>query len=473
MSSEQLTISVDGLGKKYDIYAKPADRLKQMILPRFGRALGLHGLKYHEEFWALRDVSFNVRRGETVGIIGRNGSGKSTLLQMICGTLHPSEGSIRTSGRIAALLELGAGFNPEFTGEENVYLSGLLYGIPEKELKKRFDSILAFADIGDFIGQPVKTYSSGMYVRLAFAIAAHVDADTLVIDEALSVGDIRFTQKCMRFLRDFQKRGTLLFVSHDTAAVTNLCDRAIWLDRGRKVLDGGTKEVVERYLAEQHAADRNAAGNSVVVRSVARTVSADGWGASYTAAEVGSSAPVDVIDERIRQLNAADTRNRIEVFEFDPDGASNEFGAGAASISSVFLVSDEGERSQLFVGGELVSLIVEAVVSSPIEAPILGFYVKDRLGQRLFGDNTYLTYRERPINAEVGTRLRAAFKFRMPILPTGDYSIDVALASGSQDDHTHQHWIHDALTFRASESTMRHGLVGIPMHSIEIQQLRA
>jgi len=190
MSSEDFTIQVEGLGKRYEIYKQPADRLKQMILPKVQRLAGMRRHEYFTEFWALRDVNLQVRRGETVGIIGRNGSGKSTLLQMICGTLHPTLGSIKVHGRIAALLELGAGFNTEFTGRENVFLSGLLYGIPEHELKKRYRSIVDFADIGDFIDQPVKTYSSGMYVRLAFAIIAHVDADTLVVDEALSVGDV-------------------------------------------------------------------------------------------------------------------------------------------------------------------------------------------------------------------------------------------------------------------------------------------
>ncbi|MGT2491509.1 ABC transporter ATP-binding protein [Cupriavidus basilensis] len=210
-------------------------------------------------------MSFDVQQGETVAIIGQNGSGKSTLLQLVCGTLFPTLGEVSVNGRIAALLELGAGFNPEFTGEENVYLSGLLYGIEEGELAKRFDSIVAFAEIGDFINQPVKTYSSGMYVRLAFVIAAHVDADVLVVDEALSVGDVRFTQKCMRFLREFQKTGTLLFVSHDVGAVTSLCSRAIWLDHGVLKMDGNAKETVEAYLAEQHALDRGALGVSVNV----------------------------------------------------------------------------------------------------------------------------------------------------------------------------------------------------------------
>lgn len=465
MSSDSHNISVESLGKKYDIYARPADRLKQMILPRLGRVVGRHDLAYHNEFWALRDVSFSVRRGETVGIIGRNGSGKSTLLQMVCGTLTPTEGEVRTNGRIAALLELGAGFNPEFTGEENVYLSGLLYGISDVKLRARFDSILAFADIGDFIHQPVKTYSSGMYVRLAFAIAAHVDADTLIIDEALSVGDVRFTQKCMRFLRDFQKRGTLLFVSHDTGAVTNLCDRAIWLDKGRQLMDGSTRDVVERYLAEQHAADRLAGGQAVTVKPASTS------GVKSIGRQPAASIPEDVVDARQAVLQGQEGLNRIKVFAFDPENMGNQFGAGQARISGAKLVGGDGSDTQLFTGGEVVSLQIDAEVSADVETPIFGFYVKDRLGQRLFGDNSYLTYSTAPMMVQAGTVLRAHFDFRMPILPTGDYSIDVALASGSQEDHTQQHWIHDALTFRASESTMKHGLVGIPMHSIKIQRI--
>lgn len=467
MSSEAM-ISIEALGKKYDIYAQPLDRLKQMILPRIGRALGRHGLAYHKEFWALRGISFSVRRGETVGIIGRNGSGKSTLLQLICGTLHPTEGEVRTQGRIAALLELGAGFNPEFTGEENVYLSGLLYGIPEVELRKRFDSILAFADIGDFIRQPVKTYSSGMYVRLAFSIAAHVDADVLIIDEALSVGDVRFTQKCMRFLRAFQKRGTLLFVSHDTGAVTNLCDRAVWLDRGEMIQDGATRDVVEAYLAAQHAADRASAGHAVAVQAAkSGRVEAEGAVENVGAREIHA----DVTDCRPSLRAAEGAVNRVEVFEFDPDQVGSAFGAGDAEIVDVKLRDAEGRVIQLLYGGELVELTIDARAHSSIVGPILGFYVKDRLGQRLFGDNTYLSYQGQPLAFSAGASLRASFRFRMPILPTGEYSIDVALATGSQDDHTQQHWIHDALSFRASESTMRHGLVGIPMLSIELKPI--
>jgi lipopolysaccharide transport system ATP-binding protein len=469
MSSDPLTISVKSLGKKYDIYAKPADRLKQMIFPRVRRAIGKGQREYFQEFWALREVTFDVRRGETVGIIGRNGSGKSTLLQMICGTLYPTEGGVKHYGRIAALLELGAGFNPEFTGKENVYLSGLLYGIPERELRKRYQLIVDFADIGDFIDQPVKIYSSGMYVRLAFAIAAHVDAETLVIDEALSVGDVRFTQKCMRYLREFQKRGTLLFVSHDTGAVTNLCSRAIWLDSGRMVMDGPAREVVEHYLAEQHAADRASLGEAVTVRARATesVTTADAVGVNTVV------MPVDVIDPRNSALNGSATRNLIEIFEFRPTEINSEFGAGAARITNVRLLDGSGEEQQLTVGGEIADLVIEAEVLQTLEAPIFGFYVKDRLGQRLFGDNTYVSYRDQPIDASPGTRLRARFRFRIPVLPRGDYSVDVALATGTQENHTQQHWIHDAIAFRATESTMRHGLVGIPMHAIEIECERA
>lgn len=465
MSSDDSIIVVEGLGKRYEIYAQPADRLKQMVLPRLDRLVGRNPRTYFKEFWALRDVSFGVRRGETVGIIGRNGSGKSTLLQIICGTLHPTLGNVSAFGRVAALLELGAGFNIEFTGRENVYLSGLLYGIPEGELQKRYQAIVDFADIGDFIDQPVKTYSSGMYVRLAFAIIAHLDADTLVIDEALSVGDARFTQKCMRFLRGFQSRGTLLFVSHDTGAVINLCQRAIWLDKGSVVMDGSARHVVERYLAEQHAADRSTLGEAVEVRAAKDPVR----GSIPVSAKSDSTRP----DVQCLGTGGGLGRNSIEIFEFNPNGISGEFGAGAARIENVTLQGANGDTLGSVSGGEVVDLIIEATATAQMEAPIFGFYVKDRLGQQLFGDNTYLAYRQKGISARQGSRLRARFRFRMPVLPIGEYTVDAAVATGTQEDHTQQHWIRDALVFKASESSMRHGLVGVPMHEIEIEQLDA
>ncbi len=244
MSSE-IVINIQDLAKRYDIYARPIDRLL---------STWKKGLK--QEFWALRDISFNVSKGETVAIIGQNGSGKSTLLQCLCGTLQATQGQIEMHGKIAALLELGAGFDPESTGRENVYINGLLLGMTRDQITQRFSDIEAFADIGTFIDQPVKTYSSGMYVRLAFAVIAHADPDILIIDEALAVGDVYFVQKCMRFIRKFKEKGTILFVSHDTAAVTNLCDRAIWLHDGMMRMQGAAKDVTESYLFFQHAKDR-------------------------------------------------------------------------------------------------------------------------------------------------------------------------------------------------------------------------
>lgn len=248
MFSEDISIRVRGLAKRFEMYDQPADRLKQMILPKLHSLAGRGKQQYFREFWALRDVAFDVRRGETVGIVGRNGSGKSTLLQIICRTLHPTLGTVETNGRIAALLELGAGFNPEFTGAENVRLSGLLYGLSEDELLDRYDAILAFAGIGDFIDQPVKTYSSGMMVRLAFAIAINVDPEILVIDEALAVGDELFQRKCFTRIETIRDQGaTVLFVSHAANAVVELCDRAMLIDAGELLVEGNPKYVISRY----------------------------------------------------------------------------------------------------------------------------------------------------------------------------------------------------------------------------------
>jgi len=245
-----ISIKVSNLSKCYQIYDSPRDRLKQFVVPRLQRIAGKAPKQYFREYWALKDVSFEVKKGETVGIIGRNGSGKSTLLQMICGTLNPTSGSIQTCGRIAALLELGSGFNPEFTGRENVYLNGTLLGLSKEEIDARFDKIAAFADIGDYIEQPVKTYSSGMFVRLAFAIQANVEPEILIVDEALAVGDAYFVHRCMLRFNDLQRSGTtILFVSHDANAVRNLCSRAIWLADGSIKEEGDSAKVVDAYLA--------------------------------------------------------------------------------------------------------------------------------------------------------------------------------------------------------------------------------
>ncbi len=240
MSVEDVAISVRDLSKCFQIYDKPRDRLLQMFVRGHK--------KFYREFWALKNVSFDIRRGETVGIVGRNGSGKSTLLQVICGTLNPTSGSVTTHGRIAALLELGSGFNPEFTGRENVYLNASVLGLSEAEIDARYDEIVAFAGIGDFISQPVKTYSSGMLVRLAFAVAINVDPEILVVDEALSVGDELFQRKCFARIEAIRAKGaTILFVSHSGSTIVDLCDTAILMDGGDKLLEGVPKQIVGRY----------------------------------------------------------------------------------------------------------------------------------------------------------------------------------------------------------------------------------
>jgi lipopolysaccharide transport system ATP-binding protein len=436
-----VVIEAEGLGKAYAIFKRPQDRLKQMIFR--GRR------KYYDDYWALRDVNLTVHRGETVGIIGRNGSGKSTFLQLVCGTLTPSVGRVAVAGRIAALLELGAGFNPEFTGRENVYLAASVLGLTTEEIDARYQTIADFAGIGDFINHPVKLYSSGMYARLAFAVAAHVDADVLIVDEILSVGDAAFNQKCMRFIRAFKERGTLFFVSHDTGQVVNLCDRVVWLDRGELREIGPAKDVCHRYLADLYGSQESAEGFHIG----------------------GSRRRADdrvVQDQRRELLRESQLRNEIEIFTFDENAAGPWFGERGASIVGVELQTPTGAPLPALDGGEEVVLKVNCRAERELHQPIVGFYVKDRLGQNLFGDNTYLTYRLEPVTVAAGGAFAARFHFQMPYLPSGEFAVTVALAEGTQTDHVQHHWIDDALFFKVHASHVVRGLVGIPMLDIAI-----
>ena len=430
-------IAVSGITKCYQIYAKPHDRLRQALFPRVRRALGLAPALYYSEFWALRDVGFRIAKGETVAIIGKNGSGKSTLLQILCGTLTPTSGEVAVEGRVAALLELGSGFNPEYTGRENVYLNGSVLGLTRQQLDERFDAIVAFADIGEFIDQPVKTYSSGMYVRLAFAVIANVDADVLIVDEALSVGDVFFGQKCMRFLREFQSRGTLIFVSHDSGAVVNLCQRAIWLDHGRVLMDGPAREVSQAYHARSYGMDVQAGE------------AADG---SYDSAQALPEIEID--------------HSAMRVFRFNAPTAT--FGDGRAKIRSVSLRDATGAPVSSVSGGDRVTLRIEALAHAPLGSPIVGFFLKDRLGQQLFGANTYLGGSGPARPAQPGQTIRAEFSFRMPQLQVGKYTVDVALADGTHAEHVQSDWAFDALVIEAVSSTLAVGLVGIPYHSVSL-----
>ncbi|WP_341961940.1 ABC transporter ATP-binding protein [Pseudomonas sp. RC10] len=455
--SSDIAIKVSNVSKIFETYDKPQKRLAQLVLRVLAKAAFTKPLKAYfldkadrcsNKFRALDDISFEVKKGQTVGIIGRNGSGKSTLLQIICGTLSPTQGDAYINGRVAALLELGSGFNPDYTGRENVYLNGQLYGLTVKQIDERFEKIVGFADIGDFIEQPTKTYSSGMMVRLAFAVIAHVDADVLVVDEALAVGDAFFTQKCMRFLRDFMKTGTVLFVSHDTGSVKNLCSYAIWLEKGNVIQEGLPKVVSEFYLEAFYEAQQGK-GTTTKMKPKLRI-----------------ERKAATKDQRLDFINTTQHRNDLQIFEFNHESSS--FGLGTAQIVDVSFTAADGEKLLWLVGGELVTISVLAISHQVLASPIVGFYIKDRLGQTLFGDNSYLSYMDAPIKVGEECALRCDFTFYMPILPKGDYSICVALAEGTQDEHVQMHWIHDALFFKSESTSASTGLIGIPMQEISM-----
>ena len=406
-----IVISVQGLSKSYRNFHQPINRLIQILRPN---KTGLY-----TDFFALKDISFEVSRGESVAIVGRNGSGKSTLLQLIYGTIKPSSGHIITRGKVAALLELGAGFDPEFTGLENLRMTAALYGITDAQLAEKTEQMLAFADIGDFIHQPVKTYSTGMVVRLAFAVIAHVDAEILIIDEALAVGDAVFVQKCMRFIRDFKQRGTLLFVSHDMAAVQNLCDRAVWLNTGRIQQIGPAKDVAESYL--QYALQQ-VAGDEVMLQTLAPETETKGWE------------------------------------------------TGFAKITDVQLVNLDHPEREFFEGGEKVSMRITAQATQTLARPIIGFLLRDRLGQDLFGENTLrITHEGHETPIPGGQSVTAAFDFTLPLLPNGQYSVACSIADGNLHDNTQHHFIHDALIMTVSSTQARWGLVGIACDQIRLE----
>ena len=451
-----IAIRVTNLSKRYEIYHAPHDRLKQFILPRLRRLMGRVDKQYFQEFWAIKDVSFEVKRGETVGIIGRNGSGKSTLLQMICGTLTPTSGSIQTNGRIAALLELGSGFNPEFTGRENVYMNASVLGLSNQEIDARFDDITTFADIGQFIEQPVKTYSSGMMVRLAFAVIAHVDADILVVDEALSVGDAVFTQKCMRFIRNFQKHGSLLFVSHDTASVQNLCQSGIWLKNGAVEQAGTAKSVSEAYL--QYTL-QEICGDEAILTSMEMDAIDDE--AIIDEAIIEDTAPISEILSVIDYGAVALVQDNIV--------AAKGWKTGQAEIISIVLTQLSSGQEGVFEGGERVRMTVCAKAYVPLKNPILGFVVRDRLGQDLFGENTLSFTDILPTPIAAGKTFEGIFEFRLPLLPNGQYAVMASVADGDLYSHVQHHWMHDALIINVSSSKIRYGLVGISFEKVKLE----
>lgn len=463
-----IAIQVRHLGKAYALYTKPIHRLFELACAPLSRLLGRR-LQWHQDFHALQEVGFEVPRGSALAIVGRNGSGKSTLLQILCGTLRPSQGEVRVQGRVAALLELGAGFNPEFTGRENVFLNAALHGLTREQTEARFDAIARFADLGEFIDRPVKTYSSGMYVRLGFAVIAHVDADVLIIDEALAVGDALFTQKCMRFIREFQKRGTLLFVSHDMTAVQSLCDTALWLAGGRVQAIGPARDVVNAYLdatlTERLPAPSQEASILAAVPLEHGTahvpegarfdrLAALGLDPRPTAPRGAAGAQETMVERTVAQRLPTGRVERVLVSlanqPFDPEASC--------------------PRLQ---GGERVRVSVQVLAHTPIARPIVGFLWRDRLGQDLFGENTLaLTHGERHM-LQTGQRIWAHFEFDLPLLPNGDYVLMASLADGDLHDHVQLHWQPDAYVVTVASSRVRWGLVGVQCQSVSLEPAHA
>lgn len=441
-----IAIQVSGLGKCYQIYDKPRDRLLQMLSR--GRK------QYYREFWALKDVSFTVRKGETVGIVGRNGSGKSTLLQMICGTLNPTLGGITVNGKVAALLELGAGFNPEFTGRENVYMAASLYGLSNTQVNERFDKIVAFADIGDHINQPVKSYSSGMYVRLAFAVIAHVDADILIIDEALAVGDAFFQQKCMRFLRQFQDDfGSVLFVSHDMGSVLSLCEQAVLLtsktERNNKMYIGSAEDICRKYIEQLYADSEfecHATGGDVEVILTHDSPKLKCGNNSYN----GESGP--------------ETLYSVSSFRTDAE----YFGSGGGLIIDAGFFDENGSVITSVVGDQKVRFYIKTKIFRSINLPAWGFMIKNSLGEYLFTEGTDVHFRTHEMKLQKDDVVTTAFSFVMPHLIRGTYLINVAFAEGVGDAHCQHCWIHDAIKIDVIRSRLVHGYCGMNNISMSI-----
>jgi lipopolysaccharide transport system ATP-binding protein len=462
-SISDVAINIDNLGKCYRIYSRPKDRLLQALYR--GRK------QLYREFWALRNITLEVRRGETVGIIGRNGSGKSTLLQMICGTLTPTEGKVQSFGRIAALLELGSGFNPEFTGVENVYLNGSLLGLSIAEINERRDDILAFADIGSFIDQPVKTYSSGMALRLAFAVLAHSDPEILVVDEALSVGDAAFNQKCMRFIQAVKETKVLLYVSHDPTSIASLCDQVLWLEQGKERGRGEVRKVLDLYSKDCYASNQE-----TELKIEAKP--------SESIAEHGEDAVIHPTAQHSTAAQAADAgaqtaktrqlpfENTIRDIEYESSG----FGDGSIMIREVALVNTAcpGEIVRTLKGGEQLQLSILAECIKSTDAPsICGFIVRNKLGLTIFGENTFI--REQPNLGPTpiqGEWLKAEFKFIMPTMQSGSYMISFGWASGSQASHIQNCYINDLIEIQSDANMYRpiHGLIGCDLeaHSVHL-----
>lgn len=393
---EELAISVNNVSKCYKRYGHPVDKLKEVLLP---------GKNYAQEFWALRDVSLDIRKGETLGIIGQNGSGKSTLLQIIAGTLTPTTGSVYVNGRVSALLELGSGFNPEFTGRQNVFFNGRILGLSQEEIEAKFDEIAAFADIGDFIEEPVKTYSSGMFVRLAFAVAVNVNPDILIVDEALAVGDIFFQQKCYAYLEKLRDNGTsIIFVSHDSQVIIKLCEKAILMEHGFLKYSGEPSFIASKYMELYYG--------------------------KLAHPKLQKPKPLKKINENHNNSSLNITTNQLvspQFFQSDFPSV-NRYGTNVGIIAGTAISDFDGNIKSIFQVGESCLISIKLNLHSVDICPLnIGFQIKDRLGQIFIGTNTCLLSVDMD-DLDFGKPFICQFKVNLLILPQ-EYTVNVAVAN--------------------------------------------
>jgi ABC-type polysaccharide/polyol phosphate transport system ATPase subunit len=395
------------VSKSYPIYTAPQQRLKELVT--------LNRRSFHVDYWALRDISFQVNRGETFCVVGENGCGKSTLLQICAGILHPSEGSVAVKGRVSALLELGSGFNPEFSGRDNVYLNGAILGFSRKEMDRRFDEIAAFAEIGDFMDRPAKTYSTGMTVRLAFSVAIHVDPEVLLVDEALAVGDVYFRQRCVRKVHELRSRGiTILFVSHATGDVKALGDRAMWLDHGHLMAIGRTDLVVSKYLAAM--TEKDAAYRSHVPLNLAHE----------------ASEPPPEIVEGIPNID-------------------HRFGDGKAEIIGIAVLGTEGDRLTSLQSNTTIVVRISAKAKANLDRPIVGFMFRNHLGVDFAGTNTTREGHDLP-PLLIGETCTVDFYLELPALYASLFSFSPAIADGTLDGYGMCDWIDNAIVLQMDKS---------------------
>ncbi len=442
-----IAIEVKNLTKSYRLYDKPMDRLKD--------SLGLAGKRKFKEHLALNNVSLSVKKGETVGIIGTNGSGKSTILKIITGVLTPTSGEVNVDGHISALLELGAGFNMEYNGIDNIYLNGMMIGFSEDEITKRLDSILEFADIGDYVYQPVKTYSSGMFVRLAFAVAINIDPEILIVDEALSVGDVFFQAKCYHKFEEFKNQGkTILFVSHDLSSISKYCDRAVLLNQGVLLGEGTPKEMIDIYkqvLVGQYPLPSSDVENLLDdedIRSAAATASDEAEKASHNAEPKkgkkfgkGKKTEPEKRTEKVSETKESAADGTSDASVKNPD--TLEYGDGAAVIEEFYATDASGMRSNSIIKGTDFAVHMRVKFNRDVAAPIFAFTFKNIMGIEITGTNSMVekAFLE-PVKA--GEVKEISFTQNMT-LQGGEYLISFGVTGFEKDNFTVYHRLYDAL----------------------------